>query len=529
MNTSELFKKIKRIQSQLTQGLVEREQTIKLTLLAALAGEHILLIGPPGTGKSLVSRRLHLVFQDTPYFERLLTKFSVPEELFGPLSIQALEKDQYTRLTQGYLPQASIAFLDEIFKANSAILNALLTLLNEREFDNGVIREKVPLISVIGASNELPEDSNLSALYDRFLFRQYVEPVSKSGFKLLLTMQSIDDELSVEQLSYDELKYIQQHAKKIELSAETLQFLMELRKWWAENQIQVSDRRWRKIVGMLQVSAYTNGQSQVTIWDCWLVQHCIWEKPEQIELVAGMYEQYCGKSVVNLQNLLTIVDVLEKEIIGEQVFTKNEKLHDSFKLEKYNNPAIPLIDIKVEGLDGNDHANIFQMNAKIGDMFDKGDVICLVEANGRLIETLAPNNLVITHLFQPNKISDGVLIAKGTGEIILSTEVDNPRIELIQANIKETLRKSFGKNWVPNPRQGGIFSSMFYDDGTRALSQQILELINNIYTKYPLLKEEIILFEIVKLYKDQDLEYPQEFDFDKAVIRIENAIDLLRN
>src|SRR5690606_23892410 len=130
----------------------------------------------------------------------------------------------------------------------------------------------------------------------------------------LLTMQSIDDELSVEQLTYDELKYIQQHAKKIELSAEALQFLVELRKWCAENQIQVSDRRWRKIVGMLQVSAYTNGQSQVTIWDCWLVQHCIWEKPEQIELVAGMYEQYCGKSVVNLQNLLTVVDVLEREI-----------------------------------------------------------------------------------------------------------------------------------------------------------------------------------------------------------------------
>ncbi|WP_179988782.1 MULTISPECIES: AAA family ATPase [unclassified Acinetobacter] len=314
MNTSELFKKIKRIQSQLTQGLVEREQTIKLTLLAALAGEHILLIGPPGTGKSLVSRRLHLVFQETPYFERLLTKFSVPEELFGPLSIQALEKDQYIRLTQGYLPQASIAFLDEIFKANSAILNALLTLLNEREFDNGVLRQKVPLISVIGASNELPEDGNLSALYDRFLFRQYVEPVSKSGFKQLLTMKASEEALSVEQLSYDELKYIQQHAKKAELSAEALQFLIELRKWCAENQIQVSDRRWRKIVGMLQVSAYTNGQSQVTIWDCWLVQHCIWEKPEQIELVAGMYEQYCGKSVVNLQNLLTVVDVLEKEI-----------------------------------------------------------------------------------------------------------------------------------------------------------------------------------------------------------------------
>lgn len=314
MNTAELFKKIKRIQSQLTQGLIEREQTIKLTLLAALAGEHILLIGPPGTGKSLVSRRLHLVFQDTPYFERLLTKFSVPEELFGPLSIQALEQDQYTRLTKGYLPQASIAFLDEIFKANSAILNALLTLLNEREFDNGILREKAPLISVIGASNELPEEANLSALYDRFLFRQYVEPVSKSGFKQLLGLSTADGELTVEQLSHEELHYIQQHSKKIELSAEAMQFLVELRKWCAENQILVSDRRWRKIASMLRVSAFTNGQSQVTIWDCWLVQHCIWEKPEQAELVASMYEQYCGKSVVNLQNLLTVVDVLEKEV-----------------------------------------------------------------------------------------------------------------------------------------------------------------------------------------------------------------------
>ncbi len=150
MNTSELFKKIQRIQSQLTQGLVEREQTIKLTLLAALAGEHILLIGPPGTGKSLVSRRLHMVFKETPYFERLLTKFSVSEELFGPLSIQALEQDKYTRLTKGYLPQASIAFLDEIFKANSAILNALLTLLNEREFDNGVQKIRFRCLIAVG-------------------------------------------------------------------------------------------------------------------------------------------------------------------------------------------------------------------------------------------------------------------------------------------------------------------------------------------------------------------------------------------
>src|SRR3990167_4301249 len=140
----------------LERGLVERRQSVQLCLLAALAGEHTLFIGPPGSAKSELARRLHTVFRDARYFERLLTRFSVPEELFGPLSIKALEEDRYERHTDGFLPDASVAFIDEVFKANSAILNALLTLLNEREFDNGAGRQRCPLISCVGATNEVP-------------------------------------------------------------------------------------------------------------------------------------------------------------------------------------------------------------------------------------------------------------------------------------------------------------------------------------------------------------------------------------
>ena len=145
-----LAPQLKTLLESLEQGLVERSQCVRLSLLAALAGEHTLLIGPPGTAKSELARRLHSVFRGGRYFERLLTRFTVPEELFGPLSIKALEEDRYERHTDGFLPTASIAFIDEVFKANSAILNALLTLLNEREFDNGAGRMRCPLISVLG-------------------------------------------------------------------------------------------------------------------------------------------------------------------------------------------------------------------------------------------------------------------------------------------------------------------------------------------------------------------------------------------
>ena len=288
--------RVRALQRALSSGLIEREVPARLVLLAALAGEHTLLIGPPGTAKSALARRLHLAFAGGAYFERLLTRFSVPEELFGPLSIAKLEQDRYERQTAGYLPEASVAFVDEIFKANSAILNALLTLLNEREFDNGSQRVATPLVSVVGASNELPAEEELAALYDRFLVRYHVEPVSDAGFDALIELEddglpAVDAALA---FSPDELAGIRRAARGVALTPEVRAILKGLRRFLDDKRIPVSDRRWLKLVRLLQVAAYTDGRDEVSLWDTWLVQHVAWHRPEERERIAAEVEARLG-------------------------------------------------------------------------------------------------------------------------------------------------------------------------------------------------------------------------------------------
>ena len=296
-----LSRRLRAVIEALAANLVERDDAVRLAVLTTLAGEHLLLIGPPGTAKSEVARRLRHAICDATYFERLLTRFTVPEELFGPLSIQALENDRYVRQTDGYLPQAAVAFLDEIFKANSAILNALLTLLNERQFDNGTVREDTPLVAVIGASNELPETgagAELGALYDRFLLRLEVPPVSDAGFAKLLRLDGdgVGKIAESDRISPELLTWVQTNAALVEVPEDVLALLESLRTWCEAEHIYVSDRRWKKIVKLLRVAAWTNGRDEVTIWDCWLLQHCLWEKPEQRGALNDWYARRVGSN-----------------------------------------------------------------------------------------------------------------------------------------------------------------------------------------------------------------------------------------
>lgn len=173
------------VRRELEQKFLAKEEIIRLMLIAAIAGEHMVLIGPPGTAKSAVIRSFAKLI-DASYFEYLLTRFSEPNELFGPVDIQGFRQGTYRRVTTGMLPEAEIVFLDEAFKANSAILNSLLTLLNERRFNNGAAVVKVPLISLFAASNEVPSSDNLDAIFDRFLLRVHSDNLDSYHFHELM-------------------------------------------------------------------------------------------------------------------------------------------------------------------------------------------------------------------------------------------------------------------------------------------------------------------------------------------------------
>lgn len=309
--------------TSLEAGLIERGRPVRLALLAALAGEHTLLIGPPGTAKSELARRLHHAFADARYFERLLTRFSVPEELFGPLSIQALEQDRYERHTAGFLPDASIAFIDEVFKANSAILNALLTLLNERVFDNGAGRQPCPLISAIGATNDVPESEVADAFFDRFLVRVPIEPVSADGFGALLDADATGQWHAPPReacLAPAWLGTLKASAAKLPLTDAARALLAGLRAHLAGSAVMVSDRRWVKTVGLLRMAALTEGRAQVDVWDCLLLPWCLApDAPRQEQVAAWLAECIGVREAFSPARLTRAVQAFDMQLEAERL------------------------------------------------------------------------------------------------------------------------------------------------------------------------------------------------------------------
>ncbi len=286
--------KLRALREELQHLFLERSALIDGALAALLAAQHVLIVGPPGTAKSMLADELCRRISGASYFQWLLTKFTTPEELFGAVSLKALEADDYRRVTDHKLPESHIAFLDEVFKASSSILNAILTLINERLFHNGRQVVPVPLLTLFGASNELPEDDELLALYDRFLLRFVVGYIDED-FRFLRMLQAKEPEQRT-LLSLDELRQMQAEVRDIAVPDLVLRTLADIRRELRKKNIVASDRRYRQSLSLLQALAYLNGRVTVAESDLFFLEHVLWKDPgehaEVHNVIQGLLHGY---------------------------------------------------------------------------------------------------------------------------------------------------------------------------------------------------------------------------------------------
>jgi MoxR-like ATPase len=274
------------------QNFLDKQEIIRLLLISAVAGEHMLLVGPPGTAKSALVRLFSRLI-DARYFEYLLTRFTEPNELFGPVDIRAFREGVYTRRTETMLPEAEIVFLDEIFKSNSAILNSLLTIVNERTFSNGSKVLKVPLLSMFGASNEVPNDENLAAIFDRFLLRVVSDNLDSYHFHNLVAKGLANESAKVtgreENLrpvfSAKDLHALHRRFDAhLRFSEDFLSKYKGLIFQIRSEGISVSDRRVVKLLKLFAAAAVVDGRQEANDSDFFILKH-IWNNLDQTEIL----------------------------------------------------------------------------------------------------------------------------------------------------------------------------------------------------------------------------------------------------
>jgi MoxR-like ATPase len=286
--------KINQIGRELGIGTLEREEEIRSLQLGLATGKHVLLLGPPGTAKSALAEDFSSRISNANYFQWLLNRTSDPSELLGPISIKAMEKDQFLRKPDGKLPEAHVAFVDEILKSNSATLNILLPLMNERVWYNDGQRLPVNLKLLVGASNELPEEEELGAFYDRFIFRHWVEYIgdSKNQFNMLKRSAELRSGAVAPNktlITLEEIEAVQKVVAQVNVTDVTInafqKLVHELRN---KKSITISDRRLVACIHIIQANAALEGRTDTTPDDMEHLAYVLWEKKEDIEEIQAI-------------------------------------------------------------------------------------------------------------------------------------------------------------------------------------------------------------------------------------------------
>ncbi|HXI57560.1 MAG TPA: AAA family ATPase [Polyangia bacterium] len=331
-----LGQKLREVGRELDQRYLDKSELVRLLLVTLLAGEHMLIVGPPGTAKSALVRHLSRLI-DARYFEYLLTRFSEPNEIFGPVDIKAFREGTYVRRVEAMLPEADIVFLDEIFKSNSAILNALLSILNERRFFTGSVSLKVPLCSLFGATNEVPNDDALGAVFDRFLVRALSDNLDSFHFRGLVD-RGIKGEIA-EITGADEARRPLVALSDIrKLQVRLGQFLQFPEEWMARYKgfifqirsegVTISDRRVVKLLKLFAASAIIDGRATVNDGDFFVLKH-VWNSVDQVPILADVVgpvldkhhrehpeERRSGATASDLDGILRELGVIRGLLLG---------------------------------------------------------------------------------------------------------------------------------------------------------------------------------------------------------------------
>jgi len=279
---------------ELKRRFVGRDEVVDLIALAAVAGEHLFLYGPPGTAKSALIRQFASAVRGR-YFEYLLTRFSEPNEVFGPIDLARLREGAVATVTTGMLPEAEFAFLDELFNANSAILNNLLTVLNERVYRRGAEVHRLPLLSLFSASNHLAEDEALGALFDRFLLRCHVDHLARDAMpRLLAAGWALErpEELATTVTAAD-LRALSRRIHEVDLSGVTEAYADVVFKA-RDLGVAISDRRAVKMLKLLAASALLSGRDAANPSDLWVLRY-VWDRVEQIDPLAALVNGVLGR------------------------------------------------------------------------------------------------------------------------------------------------------------------------------------------------------------------------------------------